>query len=408
MNNNGFSLLRYFADLGVDSRLYCYASDQTGGLAHFSIAADTWSPQRWQHRVEILPFDNNIRSLYPAPFSPASARIDAEVRRIADRHRFVVGSGISPALFAKAGRKLDAFYPYATGVELLGHLPFLNAMEGSILKRPPYRYAQRLQARGILEAGRCFNAEMSLSKEALDRIGRNFDRIAIPMVYNREVTPVTALSPDIVGRARAMRAHHQFVVFSHARQLWVRDRSLSEDRFRSFSKNSDWLVRGFAKLLEGGAPGAVLCLVEYGPDVDATKALVAELGIADHVLWFPKMDRREILYLLSLVDVGVGEFHVDPGIMWGGTGWEILASSKPLVQFFAFTQEAFNAEFGHPPPPLLHADSPESIARQLKIMSRDPAARDRIGSNSADWFNRHNGLSLARRWLDLIGASPRA
>ena len=274
-------------------------------------------------------------------------------------------------------------------------------MERSALRRPFYRYVQRLQTRGILEAGLCFNAEMSLTREALNRIGRSFEPLAIPMLYNREQANEDALSPELQERARQIRAH-PFVVFCHARHLWVRDPAITADRFRSVSKNSDWLIRGFADFRRRSSSDSVLCLLEYGPDVTASKQLVRALGIEPHVIWLPKMKRREIMHLLQIVDVGVGEFHTDPGLLWGGTGWEILASGKPLIQCFNFTEQGFQEQFGHLPPSVLDARSPDDVARNLSLLHDSPILREQLGARNAQWFEQHNGLGLARRWLDLL------
>jgi len=403
MNNNGFSLLRYFCDLGVDARLYPFANDgQNFDL--FVYSADTWRPENWSGRIHMLDFVNNARSLYPRPFNLGSRHISRAIQGISDGHDLVVGSGIAPALFAKAGRRLDAFFPYATGVELVEHLPFVAAMNRSALKRPLYRYARDLQVRGILEARYCFNAEMSLSKTALDSIGRSFDRLSIPMVYNGEVANDALVPRELVSRARHIRAH-ELVIFCHSRHLWVQDPALSADQFSSFTKNSDWLLRGFARFVRERATDALLCLVEYGPDVDASKELVRTLGIADRVMWLPKMKRREIMYLLDHVDIGVGEFHVDPGIIWGGTGWEILAAGKPLLQAFNFTHDGYQSEFGHVPPPVQDAKSAEAIAERLTDLHLNPQKRMEIGAASVEWFNLHNGIGMARRWWQTMTES---
>ena len=60
--------------------------------------------------------------------------------------------------------------------------------------------------------------------------------------------------------------------------------------------------------------------------------------------------------------------------------------------------------FGHPPPPILHADSPEAVAMQLGRMWSAPDERARIGRENAAWFNENNGISLARKWLTRMGA----
>jgi hypothetical protein len=62
MNNNGFSLLRYFLDLGVEAALFPYSDDGVGNLTHFCPEADTWQFEKWRNHVSVLPFANNIKS----------------------------------------------------------------------------------------------------------------------------------------------------------------------------------------------------------------------------------------------------------------------------------------------------------------------------------------------------------
>ena len=58
MNNNGFSLLRYFRDLGLDADLLLFQDDQTGHSSHFSIKADTWNYSKWGKYIKHLPAVN--------------------------------------------------------------------------------------------------------------------------------------------------------------------------------------------------------------------------------------------------------------------------------------------------------------------------------------------------------------
>jgi len=261
-----------------------------------------------------------------------------------------------------------------------------------------------LQKAGIQHARDCFNAEMGLTKDTLDAINKVFERYAVPMLYNREPFPPKEFVPTEISSISHQLKKHEFVVFSHARIYWIRDPSLSEIEFLQLSKNSDWLLRGFSQFVGEYGCDAVLVLVEYGPDVQAAKVLSTELGIAHKVIWLPVLKRREIMYLLQNIDVGVGEFYVTPGTIWGGTGWEVLASGKPFLQAFNFTAENYIEQFGHPPPPILHADSPEAVAMQLGRMWSAPDERARIGRENAAWFNENNGISLARKWLTRMGA----
>jgi len=108
------------------------------------------------------------------------------------------------------------------------------------------------------------------------------------------------------------------------------------------------------------------------------------------------------MYLLRHCDIGVGEFIKDNGAIWGGTGWEVLASGKPLLQSMNFTNEEYQKTFGHEPPPILDAKSPEDITAQLIDMYRNRDKMRTIAKKSGEWFDKFNGIGLAKKWLELI------
>ena len=63
MNNNGFSLLRYFRDLGADAYLLTFSTDGVGNLSHFSPEADTWDIDNWKAFIRPLGMPNNSRGI---------------------------------------------------------------------------------------------------------------------------------------------------------------------------------------------------------------------------------------------------------------------------------------------------------------------------------------------------------
>lgn len=398
MNNSGFALLRYFRDLGADAYLLPYASDGHGNLSHFSPEADTWRPACWRSFIRPLDVPNNSRALLGAHGTLWSRRVRAQLNADLAEYVHFVGSGLAPALFQTLGRQLDIYFPYGTGIEFYGDIEFNRQMHSSMLRRCSHTLVRHLQGRGIRSARHCLNAEMSLTKASFDRIGKPFERLTIPAVYN--VEPLPDVVPEGLASKVARLRASDLSMFCCARLLWVRDPRLDERAWQSFTKNSDWMFLGLAQFLRqhpGSRP--LLAVVEYGPDVEASKQLVHDLGLQEHVMWLPMMPRREIMLLLEAADVGIGEFYRDPGVIWGGTGWEILAAGRPLVQSFNFTVEGFTAEFGNAPPPILDVSSVDGLARHLQVLYADPIGRRRIGQQSLAWFNQFNGMGLARRWL---------
>lgn len=403
MNNNGFSLLRYFRDLGADAHLFPFNNDGSGSLAHFAPEADSWDIERWQSYIHPLGVDDALSTISGWPKQlrpPPSARSIRD--RLAGYDR-IVGSGIAPALMRRAGLTLDIFYPYATGIEYIGVPDDLGVADrAGPLKRIMLNYVRRAQIAGVKRARYCINAELSLTKQKLEEIGKPFQPWAIPMVYYAEPPANALLSDQLSGLLRRVRAF-DFKIFSHARLMWNRDPALSAADWEIYDKHNDWLIRGFADFKRRNpAASAALVLVEYGPDLPAARALCRELGIEEAVVWLPKMSRKELFLFLSACDVGVGEFVVHDGALWGGTAWEVLAAGKPLLQSFCFTDDGYERQFGHPPPPMLRVGAPGDVVTRLEDIHRDAAARARMGLESRDWFNRYNGIALAGKWLKLL------
>ncbi len=120
----------------------------------------------------------------------------------------------------------------------------------------------------------------------------------------------------------------------------------------------------------------LLLLIEYGPDVSETKELIARLKLSGNVVWLPKLDRRDIMLLLNRVSVGVGEFIDLPKTLWGGTGWEVLAAGKPLLQGFQYADHEFEDLYGYPPPRMLKVKTRHDVERHLVHMVENPQLCD--------------------------------
>jgi glycosyltransferase involved in cell wall biosynthesis len=410
MNNNGFALMRYFRDLGADAHLLPYTNDGRQSLSHFKPEADTSNFERWSPFVLDPVFTNGIISAVPAPFD-LLMMIWARLRRT-DPERvviplnkkvvsgllagfdFVIGSGVAPAALQRLGRQLDIFYPYSPGVEFLEASWFTRLLSGHFLRRQLVKLTQHFQKTGIKRTHIILNAETGMTEEVLRRHGVPSLRHAVPMVYNRE--NITKGAPSEKLRGAADKLSYELIVLHHSRLMWS---SCASDE----SKHNDWLFRGFAAMRSRSPKAEVkLLVVEYGPDVEATKRLVAELGLTGHVEWLSKMSRRDLTWLISKVDIVFGEVMSAPRTLWGGTGWEALAYGSALMQGFLFEEGEFSALFGHPPPPMLGIKSMDDVEQHLVRAVKNPESLHKIGAEAKVWFDQYNGISLAKRWLELL------
>lgn len=426
MNNNGFALMRYFRDLGADAHLFLYKNDGVGAFSHFAVEADTWNIEKWIDCIHRIDIENSLTSLQHSFVLWALRRVRWIRRRSCDSSEsdvsdympidfhfvenslsgfdFIVCSGVAPAVLAKLGLQVDIYYPYSTGVEFIGNIDAVKRM--SIIKRCYVLFGKRLLVLGLKRSRFILNAEASVTADVLRRYGLPFVSLAVPMIYNREVDIAEKFSPDVMGIADVIKAQ-DFVVFSHARNYWVRPADIAEmDWFEG--KNTDWLICAFAIfLLRRPNLRSKLVLLEYGPDVEASKELINRLGIGADVLWLKKMPRRDLMVLLNYSTIGVGEFRTQDKIIWGGTGWEVLAAGKPLLQSLNFDEGQFQELFGYPPPPMLAVRKQDDILDHLLNMADHPEKVKEIGCSAKEWFNHYNGIGLANQWLDLL-KRPRA
>jgi glycosyltransferase involved in cell wall biosynthesis len=421
MNNNNFSLMRYFRDLGADAHLLLYHDDGLGDSDHFKPEMDTWNIHRWLPFIHKTEIPNTIIAAYDFPISwfmsfrswvrnkmgLANAwRLPISRRKILETYHgydVLVGSGITPATLLRVGISLDIFYPYSLGVEFYRSKSFLNDLSKlSSLSRFLIKLCIRRQKEGIKKANYVLNSCAGFNSDVLVSLGVKSHVMSIPMVYVDNDFEESLISEDIrILKDKILQA--DFTILHHARLMWNFDSSKTNNNVIQENKNNDWLIHAFFKLVKE-RPGLKIRLIilEYGPDVDLTKRLITSLGMDDYVDWVQKKGRREIMWLLSQVSLAVGEFYETPKAIWGGTGWETLASGKPLLQGFNFSKGEFENIYGYPPPPMLPVRKASDIYKHLCDMIDQPNLLLEIGCEAKAWFDKYNGIGLAEKWLDIL------
>jgi hypothetical protein len=420
MNNNNFALMRYFRDLSKDAHLLLYANDGQNSLNHFKPECDTWNIERWKPYIHQTSIPNSPIAAFGFPvswiFGLRSVLKTFLFNRtfvwspIGKRHIIVaydgydrfIASGISPATLTRVGLNLDVYYPYSTGVEFLGAGEFLLKSKARFgINRLLHRMIQKRQKIGIRKSRYVVSYDAGLTWETLQEIGIQPVFLSVPMVYRE---PLPRDPPGLILEdAWARIKDSDFTILHSPRLYWRNPGSISDDAWAKETKNNDWLVRSFSHFIAVRKHiRALLLMVEYGQDVSHTKQLVNELGIEKKVLWLPKMPRKELMWLLSQVSVSSGEFPLIPRMIWGGTGWEAFAYGKPLLQGFRFEVGEFEALYGHPPPPMLPANTEEDVFKQLLIVADYPEKAAELGRQAREWFDTHNGVEMAKKWLTLL------
>lgn len=379
MNNNHFALLRHLRDLGADAHLFLYTNEHP----HFLPQCDTADWPRWQPFVHELGVSNgglDALTIAPGKLAARLKGFDA-----------YLGNGIAPVLFARMSRTLDVFVPYCEGGEFIVEHAWQwrrpRASAFTLLRKMAMERAIRTSVGTVVTAN-----VHDHSLATFRRLGKATTNLFIPMLYEEDAPP-PELSPRLADAARRMDAA-SVAVFSHVSHFW---KSLPVAHFMGgVGKRNQWLIEGFAAHVRAtNDTGALLTMVEYGPDVPASRALIEELGIADQVLWLPLMSRREIMALLQHADIGGSEFA---GMLWGGAGWEFLSQGVPMLHLLDEPQAYTLPE--RPLPPFFNTAGPHAIAAVLG--GHNKASLKEKGRAAKAWYDVHQGRDLAARYLDLL------
>lgn len=375
MNNNFFTLARYLRDQGIDAHIF-----QIDALdKHFRPECDTFDDLNqcnYIHNVTEITF----REFFKLPIAFKTKKKLNQLKKTLANFDIVVACG-SLAILEKFKIHYDIFVPYGGD---LYQAPFM--FEYCQKKHFPYSWLMntyiKYQRRGIARA-RAIIAYASLDGhfyDALTRLNEKWIDWSIPTVY-----PV----PDISSGKWNYLDNHDFVLFSHSRQCW---------KTAMDYKGNDKAIRAFARFIKNQTKfeRPVLVLFEYGPDVQASKELINELGIGESVVWMPTMERKYIYEGIKRASIVFDFFH-DEVVTFGGVTFEAFCHAKPVMGNTKLKNSTRQYDI-----PLVQAYSSDDIYEVLVDYSINPDKYVQQGHLSKQWFDEHAGTGLMRKYQDLI------
>tara|TARA_B110000003_G_C16636882_1_gene528724 strand:+ start:1193 stop:2500 length:1308 start_codon:yes stop_codon:yes gene_type:complete len=422
MNNNNFAFLRYLINLGYDANLIIFKNEISGNNKHFSPEADTWNIGKWKKYIIQSNLSEDPVSVFNFPISylfslksifeallnkrnifkkPVKKK---EIFKLFSQYDFLIGSGITPAMLNRVDIKLDIFYPYSFGIEWLGSPTFIKKLynKNFIIRFFAKKILIR-QLKGIKSANKIITVLDSVTKDVLRKYNLKSESSFIPMLYNLEKLP-NKIKTDNKKRIENITNEilkSDFSIFCHSRHIWFNDENLNKEDWKKINKNSDWLIRGFSNFLKKTTKkNPILIMLEYGKDYNKTKNLCRDLKIEKNIFWLPKLERKNIMWFLSKIDVGIGEFYEIDNMLFGGTGYEVLSSGKPFIQSFNFNKESFKKQYSSPLPPVLAASNIIEIENHLMKLSFDENYYKKISKSSKAWFNKYCGIGLAKTIIE--------
>lgn len=287
----------------------------------------------------------------------------AQFLDIFDKYDVVQGYSIDGCLCVANG--LEQFISYEHGT--LRDLPFGNDF---------YGVATRL----AYHASTSVFVTNSDVLPSVERMGLDPDRIVcLPHAFDdTKLMSFRTSNPDLQPAAGPP------IIFSPTRQHW-------KDKSGSWTKGNDILLRA-AALVAAEGHDFRLHLVAWGKELDDSRALITELGIADKVVWLPTMQKRE-LWRAYCTAHAVADQFVLPAL--GGVGFETMALGRRLI---TSVDAAQLTHFFGEAPPCLAASTVEECVEQLRLVISDPEDKADLGLAAQKWMSVYHS---AERIVDI-------
>jgi len=215
---------------------------------------------------------------------------------------------------------------------------------------------------------------------SVDRMRLDKDRIVcLPHAFDdTKLMNFRAQNPDLLPPAGPP------IIFSPTRQHW-------KDKSGSWTKGNDILLRA-AGLVAAEGHDFRLHLVAWGKELDDSRALISELGIADKIVWLETMQKRE-LWRAYCTAHAVADQFVLPAL--GGVGFETMALGRRLIT--AIDADQLKHFFGEAPP-CMAASSVAECAEQLRRVISDPEDKAGRGLAAQRWMRTYHS---AQRIVDI-------
>jgi glycosyltransferase involved in cell wall biosynthesis len=378
MNNNFFSITRYLRDLGYDAHMFFRL-----GADHFQPKADTYTLgyESYCHEIDWL-----AKGFYNIDI-PA-------IQKILHGFDFFIGQGDEAAVAHRCGILFDVYYPYGSDVSKYSYLPQefnLRHKLTSFVRRynkHQLNYTQMKHGtmskyqRGAITTAKHILAEYTNEEYVGKLSGLNytgkFEKVPMPFIYLKDYEQlISGYTPDTHWRSEIdkLRSENQFLLLYHGRQEW------KTFHYEFNGKNTHHLIIGFANFIKSRpALKAKLVMLEYGNDVQHSKDLIKELGIEQNVKWFPKMYRKDLMYLVKNADVCTGEFGYS--YLTFGTVVEAMLMKKLVIHY---REDHLYTDVYPELYPMLHAKTPEEIEKAISFAVNNPAEIQQMGEKACEW-----------------------
>lgn len=287
-------------------------------------------------------------------------------------------------------RRLFQFYDlvhgYATdGIfALLAEFPYVAYEHGTIRSTPFEKTSQgRLCAITYKLADYvCItNADNIVAAKAL-----SLDRcVFVPHPINEDVFFDREAQRD-AERSMHLELESNFLIFHPARHHW------GEERHPNWEKGNDIFIRGFARFVTNVNRNAKAVFVDWGMTVDKSKALIAQLGVGQNVIWIAPQTAKGMAKYIQSTDLLADQFYLGA---FGSTLPRALACGKPAM--ICLNTKLHEWCFDEMPP-VINAGDEASVFNGLVKVYRDDAWVIENAIQGRNWYQAfHSSAVIVKR-----------
>ena len=376
MNNAHYTLMRYLSDNAFDCTLLLFNNE----ISHFNPDSDTYAHDR---------FDKIKKLDWGAPELLKSTHKNKIIDDLKP-YDFLIGNGYTPAYLSKASIKLDIFDPYGSDL----YEATIYGIKRFLIQNNILTFFQR---KGIYESKHIHMFKTPIYDLRIEKLSPNSEKLTCfkPEIYLPEYSESNVNFKNYTNQnieKLIKLKKNNFIYFSQTRHYW-KGKSKKDPN----NKGSNKLIYAWKKFINEHRPNAILVLFEYGNDFLASKKLIMDLNLDERIIWMPLSPRKEIMKMISFVDVVMGEFTHSWFI--GGLSMEAISMGKPLI---TYRDERYLGNFYKDNYPILNACSTDEIYNKIVFSYQNKNKILRIGDLSKKWFEENVTNSFITTYKKII------
>ena len=364
MNNMLFQIGRYLIDDGHD--LTFYMLDE---YDHFLPKADTLEDIK-KYNIITLGWNFDV-------FNKITVN---QIKSLFSHYDYLIGTDLAPAFLFKAGLKLNLYVPHGSDLyeypfaRYRNNPPQLWEIAANLVTKAQFLGIKEADVVSLDESDDVYEIPYSKIRTKLQK------RVSTPpFLYFKQYTPNYPTRSSCYNQFLEIRNEFKFIVFQQISQDWSMRGDFKID------KGNNHLITGFYEYLKQNPDfkkDSLLILMEYGADVEKSKGLIAELGIENNVKWFAKMYRKDLMALIHMCDICVGELGYREWYSYSSI-MEFMAMKKPLIHHRG---DAFYKAKGLELYPMVDAKSAEEVAQTFIDYRLDNEKYIQMGILANQWI----------------------